>query len=152
MKGADKRQQLVDHYLDFYSLALSMLHDEDDACDAVQEALVRTLVRPLVNNPVSYCYQSVRHIAIDIMRRRLRTTDLGETDGAVDPEQEMLHEHVGEAFKSLPRKIRQAVELHDIDGYTFNEVAAVLRVSKTTARRLVDEGHQKMKKKIEPEL
>lgn len=152
MKRADKRKELVDHYLDFYSLALSMLGNEDDACDAVQDALVRTLVRPLVNDPVSYCFQSVRHAAIDIMRRRLKTVELKENDGQTDPERELLYAHVGEAFRRLPKRLRQAVELHDLDGYTFNEVAAVLRVSKTTARRMVDEAHGILKKKIEPEL
>lgn len=45
MKTARKRHILEEHYLDFYSRAVDILNDEDDAKDAVQEAVVKTLVR-----------------------------------------------------------------------------------------------------------
>ena len=31
MKRAEKRQLLVDHYLDFYNVAMAILRDDDDA-------------------------------------------------------------------------------------------------------------------------
>ena len=50
MRESDQ-QRLVEHYLDFYRMAYSLLHDPKDAEDVVQEALTRTLVRPLVREP-----------------------------------------------------------------------------------------------------
>ena len=38
MKRDEKQHILVEHYLDFYSRAMAILDDEDDAKDAVQEA------------------------------------------------------------------------------------------------------------------
>ncbi len=152
MNRAEKRQLLTDHYLDFYTLAMAMLHDNDDACDAVQEALVSTLTRPIDTNPVNYCMQTVRHEAVNIMRRRIRLAELKETDNVEDPEHQLLLEHVGAAYKSLPKKMRMMVELYDIDGYTLVEVAKAMRCSKTTVRRTIEEAHKIMRTKIEPEL
>ena len=39
------RQELVDHYLDFFSVAMAIVQNEDDARDVVQEALTRPLTR-----------------------------------------------------------------------------------------------------------
>ena len=51
MNRAEIRQQLVDHYLDYYALAVAMLEDDDDARDTVQEALARTLAKAEHNTP-----------------------------------------------------------------------------------------------------
>lgn len=152
MNGAAKRQLLADHYLDFYTLAMAMLHDEDDACDAVQEALVSTLTRPIDTNPLNYCLQTVRHEAVNIMRRRIQLSELKESDIVEDPDRKELLEYVGSVHRSLPKKMRMMVELHDIDGYTLVEVAKVMRCSKTTVRRTLEEAHKIMRTKIEPEL
>ena len=78
MNRAETRQQLVDHYLDYYALAKSMLNDDDDARDAVQEALARTMAMPLLQKPVAYCFQTVRRVAVDTMRYRMRTRSIEE--------------------------------------------------------------------------
>ncbi len=152
MNRAEKRQLLADHYLDFYSLAMAMLHDKDDACDAVQEALVSTLTRPISTDPVGYCMQTVRHEAVNIMRRRLKVAGLKETDSVEDPDHQLLLKHVETVYKSLPKKMRTIVELYDIDGYTYVEVAKIMRSSKTTVRRIINEAHEIMRTKIEQEL
>lgn len=152
MNRADKRQLLADHYLDFYSLAMAMLHDEDDACDAVQEALVTTLTRPVTSDPVHYCFQTLRHEAVNIMRRRMKIRELQEGDSVEDPERNELLNYVSEVYKRLPKVMRTMVQLYDIDGYTYSEVARIMRSSKTTVRRTIEKAHEIMRTKIEPEL
>ena len=51
MKREAKRHVLVDHYLEFYNRAVAILNDEDDAKDAVQDALVKTLLAIGVRDP-----------------------------------------------------------------------------------------------------
>lgn len=152
MNRADKRQLLADHYLDFYSLAMAMLHDEDDACDAVQEAIVSTLTRTVTTDPVRYCFQTLRHEAVNIMRRRMKVCELKENDSMEDPEREELLAYVGTVYEKLPKRMRTMVQLYDIDGYTFVEVAKIMRSSKTTVRRIIEKAHEIMRIKIEPEL
>ncbi|MBR6049116.1 MAG: RNA polymerase sigma factor [Bacteroidales bacterium] len=149
MDRAEKRQLLVDHYVDFYALALAMLHNTDDAQDAVQEAVVNTLTRPFVNDVKRYCFQAVRHAAIDIMRHRVRVTTLEHYDPSVDPEQEELYRRIRHAHEALPEAQKTLVELHDIGGYTYDELATLTGMSKMTVRRRIEKAHQTMKENIE---
>lgn len=149
MNRAEKRQLLVDHYVDFYALALSMLHNTDDAQDAVQEALVNTMTRPLVDDVVAYGYKAVRHAAIDIMRHRLRVTALDGYDPSVDPEQEALYRSLLRAHDALPEGLQKLVELHDISGYTYHELAMLTGLSPMTIRRRIAQAHNLMKQTIE---
>ena len=42
MRERDK-QMLADHYLDFYQMAYTLLHNKEDVEDAVHDALVDTM-------------------------------------------------------------------------------------------------------------
>ena len=78
MNRAKKKQELIEHYLDFYNVALSMLRNEDDAKDVVQEALVRTLVKVGLRNPAGYCMVAVKHLSVDRLRHRQQLTRIDE--------------------------------------------------------------------------
>ena len=149
-RAEEKRQQLVDHYLDFYALAISMLRNEDDAKDAVQEALVRTLVKRHVDNPVSYCFQTVRHVAIDTIRHRLRHQPLGSLDLPDDetPSDADLIERVLTLHNELPQVLQTLVVLHDQKGYTYDDLAALTGMSKMTVRRRLKEAHLTIKDRL----
>ena len=69
-----------------------------------------------------------------------------------DPEREELLAYVGTVYEKLPKRMRTMVQLYDIDGYTFVEVAKIMRSSKTTVRRIIEKAHEIMRIKIEPEL
>ena len=152
MKRAEKRQALVDHYIDFYSLALAMLRDEQDAQDAVQEGIVKTLVKLHVDNVVVYCRMAVRNAAIDIMRRRQRLKKLDNIDIATDPEHDELLRRVSDAKESLPEATKILVELHDEEGYSVAKLAALTGQSVSTIRRRLDEAHIDLRNKIKREL
>ena len=61
MKRAEKRQLLVDHYLDYYSVAMAILKDDDDAREAVQEGLVKTMMQRHVKDVNGYCVSVVKN-------------------------------------------------------------------------------------------
>ena len=152
MDKAETRQQLVDHYLDFYALAYAMLHDKDDAKDAVQEALVRTMTKHHVDNVVNYCYQTVRRVAIDMLRRRQRIQPMADVDMGGEPapdadENTLLH-HVMRLRNELPRILRTLVVLHDQKGYTYDNIAALTGMSKMTVRRRLREAHDILRQQL----
>lgn len=72
MKAARKRHILEEHYLDFYSRAVAIINDEDDAKDAVQEAVVKTLTRIGLRDEVGYCFRATENECINILRRHRR--------------------------------------------------------------------------------
>ena len=60
MRERDK-QMLADHYLDFYQMAYTILHEEADVEDAVQDALTDTMSQPFVRDPYGYCCRVLKN-------------------------------------------------------------------------------------------
>ncbi len=156
MNRAETRQQLVDHYLDYYTLAKAMLDDDDDARDAVQEALARTMATPLLHKPVAYCLQTVRRVAVDMMRYKKRTKPADEwelpEDGTGEESYAMLLERVGQLRDGLPAATRALLRLRYEKGYSYAELEKLTGLSAITIRRRLKEAKQTLKQKLEEEI
>lgn len=155
MNRAETRQQLVDHYLDYYALAKSMLNDDDDARDAVQEALARTMAMPLLQKPVAYCFQTVRRVAVDTMRYRMRTRSIEEYELPDESDEgdsyTMLLERVGMLREGMPSATKALLKLRYEKGLTYRELEKLTGLSMITIRRRLKEAKQIIKEKLEEE-
>lgn len=149
MKRAEKRQLLVDHYLDFYSVAMAILKDDDDAREAVQEALMRTMLKMGVKDVCSYCTRVVKNNCLAIIKRRRRHVAVDELMLVTDYEHEDLLRIVAEKKEELSEVAKAVVELHDEEGYTLNEVAGMMQMSVSTVKRILSGAHIELRKKIE---
>ena len=153
LKG-EIRQQLVDHYLDFYTLAYSILEDDDDARDTVQEALARTMAKSHVDDAMNYCYQTVRRVSIDILRYRKRIVPLNVDLACEDNDEETngsyaaLLKSVMQLRNKLPSAIRSLVILHDEQGMGYAELSKLTGMSSMTIRRRLKEAHVMMRYKL----
>lgn len=154
MLKAEIRQQLVDHYLDFYALALSMLNDDSDARDAVQEALTRTMAKSRVSDPMSYCYQTVRHTAIDILRHRRRFVPLDEeliNKASTEEDNGSYSSLLEQAMKlreGMPKAVRALMMLHYEEGLTYEELAKLTGMSRMTIRRRLGKAYKIMNEEL----
>ena len=114
---------MVDHYLDYYALAKAMLDDDDDARDAVQEALARTMAMPLLKKPVEYCYQTVRRVAVDMLRYRMRTRSIEEyelpDESAEGDSYAMLLERVWLLREGMPSATKALLKLRYEKGLSY---------------------------------
>ncbi|MCR5444699.1 MAG: sigma-70 family RNA polymerase sigma factor [Bacteroidales bacterium] len=144
MTTARKRHILEEHYLDFYSRAVSILDDEDDAKDAVQEAVVKTLVRIGLRDEVSYCFRATENESINILRRRkrLQRFDVSDDLGVDD---RRLGRDLEEGKRLLLPLERKVLELRREHGYNTDEVASQMGVSASTVKRLLAMAEKKMK-------
>ena len=149
MKRAEKRQLLVDHYLDFYSVAMAILKDDDDAREAVQEALVKTMLQLRVKDVCSYCVSVVKNECLAMIKRRQRRVNMDELMLVTDYEHESLLRIVAEKKEELSEVAKAVVELHDEDGYTLSEVAGMMQMSVSTVKRILSNAHFELRKKIE---
>jgi RNA polymerase sigma-70 factor (ECF subfamily) len=156
MNRAETRQQLVDHYLDYYALAKAMLDDDDDARDAVQEALARTMAMPLLKKPVEYCYQTVRRVAVDTMRYRMRTRSIEEyelpDESAEGDSYAMLLERVCMLREDMPSATKALLKLRYEKGLSYTELEKLTGLSAITIRRRLKEAKRKMKEQLEEEI
>lgn len=144
MNTGRKRHILEEHYLDFYSRAVAILADEDDAKDAVQEAVVKTLVRIGVRDAVAYCFRSTENECVNILRRRRRMVRLDE-EAVGSGEDHRLHQELKESRAVLLPMERRVLELRRDHGYGIAETAKQVGVSTATVKRLLASAEQKIK-------
>ncbi|MBR1849795.1 MAG: sigma-70 family RNA polymerase sigma factor [Bacteroidales bacterium] len=150
MSEQQRLKPITDNYLELYSRAMAIVRDHDDACDALQEAIASTLTRlGHVRDPYLYCLRSLRNNCINTLRRRKRNAPLAEIQSlAADLPNEQARE-AWAAKEQLPETQRALMILHDIDGYTLPELAALTGTSISTVKRTIAQAHQTLKQKLE---
>lgn len=148
MKREAKRHVLVDHYLDFYNRAMAILKDEDDAKDAVQDALVKTLVAMGVHDPVAYCFRATVNRCISILRHKRLTVRGEDMQLLTSYGEDEIVKLVRDGKKSLSDVERKVLEYHFEEDYTVAEISAVMGVSMSTVKRLISVAKEKMKEQL----
>lgn len=151
-----------DHERLAYNVALRMLGEPDDAADVTQESFIaayqhlaelRGPFRPwLLRIVVNRCYDGLRKRS----RRPLSLDQLAAAgslpaagDAAADPEGIALGAELAGAIERslqrLPPDRRAAVVLVDIQGLSYEEAAAALRVPVGTVRSRLSRGRGRLR-------
>ncbi|HUU46405.1 MAG TPA: sigma-70 family RNA polymerase sigma factor [Acidobacteriota bacterium] len=136
---------LIERYQNqVYAIAFRMVGDADDAQDIAQEVFVRfyrTLDRFRPDGRIAtWLYRVAVNLAIDTKRRRLRRPD--ETVEPVDQnplpdtraEQRDLRVILERIIHTLPPKQRRVLVLRDLQGFSTEEIAEILRCRQNTVR------------------
>lgn len=132
-------------------LAISLLHDEDDARDAVQEVFLRLWESDIsIDNPQAFVIRSVRNVclnriaAADTRERFRRRYSLDEPDDGVDIE--ARHSEIRSAVQTLlTQRERQVVDKIYADGLSYKETAASLEVSVSMINKSVVSALKKLR-------
>lgn len=150
-----------------YRVARSLTRNDADAEDLVQDTVTRAyraLDRFDGRYPRSWLLTILRNTNINNARKKrpelLRDPDnnpapeqADTTPGAADPERSALDAATDpvlvEAFKSLPNKFRDVVELVDLDGLSYQEAADLLDVPVGTVMSRLHRARRKMRDRIE---
>lgn len=155
------------HADDVYRLAYALLHDREDATDAVQEAFVRAFQQWERYDPERplrpWLHAIASRVALDrLRRRRVRTLAIPRLwrDGDIETQARsygadpagrvVLRAEVTEALATLDPIPRAALLLRHRYGYDYEEIGALLGLSatnvgavltraRTVLRRLLDE-------------
>ena len=160
----EQRQELEAVFLQHRSrlrdTAQSIVGVRDAAEDVTQTAYLKVLELSrdiVIRQPVSYCFQVVRHLAIDHRRRimlesRFLTDESqAQTVSAIgSPERSVIAgEHialVAKALDSLPTRTRTAFTLYRLNGMTQREIALKLGVSPTMVNFLIRDAVEALKR------
>jgi RNA polymerase sigma-70 factor (ECF subfamily) len=160
-----------------YALALSMLHNRQDALDVSQEAFIK-VHRYLGNFQGSasfytWLYRITYNLCIDQLRRsgrmqsvdyddkiqRETTTDpgnlqpkLSEGNPARTLQRRELAEKIQEAIDELPSYHKGVIIMREIEGMSYKEMAEVMQVSKGTIMSRLHHARQKLQKALTPYL
>lgn len=146
-----------------YALCLSILRDEEDASDCLQEVCTRLWEHrsrlKAMGNPGGYCMVTARRTAIDILRRRASRplaegegpgdfTDTSPTPADTTEARDDLERLTG-LMKSLPPKQRQIVELSGVSGLSNQEIEKATGLSGDNVRVMLSRGRKKLRELFE---
>lgn len=145
----------AEHWPALRSAAQKIVDNPAWAEEIAQDAYLKVCeVAPTleVRHPLAYCYQAVRHLAIDHKRRRQMEGRLFtvEEDGLEvptatgTPEQIAITRQnlslVARALDSLPERTRQAFELYRLGGLTQRDIGERMGVSAALVNFMIREA------------
>lgn len=142
-----------------YRLARSLLGDEAEAQDAVQDILEkmwrdRTKLETYTNLK-GFILVSVRNNCLDRLRKRKvrRSTDLDNTRELRDKDprnydNEDLVKIAKKAMEQLPEKQRSAMHLRDIEGLELEEIATIMETDMGAVRSNLSRARKKVRDEI----
>ena len=142
---------LFDRYSNMvYRIALSYLHQSQDAEDALQSIFIKFIDGTAVPQPgkerafltritINYCKNALR----SVWKRRIDPLDEN-----IEFEQKADHELFG-AVMALPKKYRIAVHLHYYEGYTFGEIASFLKISSSAVSMRIHRARKILKNNLQ---
>lgn len=133
-------ESVLPHLDAAFNYARWLTRDDAEAEDVVQDACVRAMrffssLRDADARP--WLFAIVRNTWYSRVSRRAETLPLDETtddraDAALDPEAQLLQQHAVErvrtALEQLPVDFREVLVLREIEGMSYKEIAAVVRV------------------------
>lgn len=126
-----------------FRFACSLLGNEEDARDAVQDALMKVWNQKEqlndIRNPEAWCMQITKNLCLDrhkALKVRMEGAKQikGLQDGAVRTPYDQMEskdhvEKVRQMMETLPEKAKMILHLREVEGYAYKEIAAVLGLS-----------------------
>lgn len=114
----------------------ALLHSRADAEDALQEVFVAlaTGKTARIRDLKSYLFVAARHQAFTLLRRRKRECgweDVSQLDIAAPEKPDSPHDFA-ELLSRLPIEQREVIALKVWEGFTFAEIAPIVRASQNT--------------------
>jgi RNA polymerase sigma-70 factor (ECF subfamily) len=176
LKAGDPQafDQLVNRYsADIYALLVRLTEDQEEAQDLTQETFLRAL-RNIKNFRGEADIKTwLFRIAINESRNRHRwwkrrrrdmtvsleaeseTLGLSEripSPGSENPEAAAINHELGEALqkalRELPQNFREVVILRDVEGLTYEEIAAALKTNVGTIKSRIARGRDELRRKL----
>lgn len=162
-----------------FAVAMGVVKNEDDALDAVQEAFVKVhknihkfqgsssfytwLYRIVMNVSIDHIRRTSRRKNLDFDERALHEESEVAGDGALvpsignaNPGKAALRRELGSAIQAalqeLPEHHRAVIVLREIEGMSYEEMAAALEVPKGTVMSRLFHARKKMQAALAPYL
>lgn len=139
-----------------YPFVVRLLGNQENAKDAVQEIMIKLWDRrkQLAGHPNinGFVFLTARNHCLDILKKyRFGQGDPGFNLQLIDSETgqdklewKELNNLLKEVLQKLPEQQRTVVIMRDIDGCSFDEIAAVMQLKKEYIRVLLSRGRKQI--------
>ena len=149
----DQANKIAAEALDTYGntilrCAYSYLHNMADAEEILQDTLLKLLTAAPSFESEAHKKAWLLRVAANLSKNRIEDNTLRASDELSDELAEEGQEDlsfVWEAVKALPVPFREVIHLHYYEGYSTEEIAALLKRNPSTVRSDLRRGREKLK-------
>ncbi|MCW3465612.1 RNA polymerase sigma factor [Chitinophaga nivalis] len=147
-----------------YRFAFRLLGNEEDAQDITQDVLLKVWgmqeQMKELQNMEAWCMRITRNLALDkIKSRKYRRADDLERGAEVPAtqqknphavaEQNDVMQQVHRAIRDLPEKYRTIMQLRDMDGFSYQEIAEILDIDLNEVKVNLHRARKSVREKLQ---
>lgn len=145
----DAFSQLMQLYMkDMYRVALAILMNDEDSADAIQDTMLTCWEKIHSLRQIEHFRTWMTRILInkcyDIRKKKELT--IGLEDYAEPAREDYYNLELKEALSTLDEKYRIVLTLFYSEGYHIDEIARILKISKSTVQTRLQRGREKLAK------
>lgn len=135
-----------------YHVAKTLLYNDADCSDAIQEAIVKAFSSIHTLRKDAYAKTWLIRIVINecyaIMRREKKLVSLEDYSVEEAAEERTDYSDLYEALSHLSEEIKLTVTLYYIEGYSVKEVAALMNTTESAVKNRLVRARNKLKKEL----
>ena len=145
-----------------YRFAFNIVKNEELAKDVVQECMIKVWEKrdevKHINNLEAWCMQVTRNKALDKLRsKHVKKTDLFEVEfdtrkekdtPVVLTERNEIMNRIQFLIDALPSRQREVMQLRDIEGYSYKEIADMLEIDINLVKTNLFRARRKLKESL----
>ena len=159
-KTAAFEKLFLPHLDGAYNLALWIVERDQDAQAVVQEAYIQAL-KEFVEfdaDARAWLLTIIRNTAYSWIQKRGNHSNMIPFDEAThvapsdkslpEPSPEERQRHLHEALSKLPVEFREVLVLHEIEGWSYKQLASALKVSAATVMSRLSRARQRLKQEL----
>ncbi|MBR1810810.1 MAG: RNA polymerase sigma factor [Clostridia bacterium] len=146
------QQQVLSAEQMLYRVSKTLLFNDSDCADAVQEAILRAWAAlPTLREERYFTTWLVRILINECHRINGKKSRIVSIEAQPDRSEPPGDDNAAlyEALCRLPEKIRMTVELHYIEGYPVEDTAKILGVPVGTVKSRLSSGRKQLKSLLE---
>lgn len=147
-----------------YRFAYRLLGNEEDAQDIIQDALMKVWHQQEkmaeLHNMEAWCMRIVRNLALDRLKskkyRMSETLDkagelpaLQQVNPYMAAEQQDVMNRIHRIMAALPEKYRTIMQLRDIDGCTYQEIADIMVIDLNDVKVNLHRARKTVREKLQ---
>ncbi len=170
-KQLEFQKEAVVHLNSLYNYALHLTMNPSDAEDLVQETYLKAyrffnsfergtnckawLIKILKNNYINRFRKNSKEpgkVDYDLIKdfyHSIKDIQNDTSEAESDYFHSLLHEEVYQALHSLPEEFREVIQLCDIDGFTYEEIANMVESPIGTVRSRLYRGRKLLREQLE---
>lgn len=155
MKKEDFIAQVLNTEGSLYRVAKSILHNDEDCADAIQNGILKAYQKLDMLQKEKYFKTWLTRIVINECYQIIRKEETHiSLDGYPGWDAQAVEEAEGESLvmlelMQLDEKYRIPIVLHEIEGYSEKEIAGMLGLSETNVGNRLFRGKKMLKNKLE---